>query len=125
MRQLIVQVPRGQGKEVLEIAKSLQGVSLAQLEAKGSEELIELVLIHVSNRQVEELFAKLEDLPDVNITLLPRGVITLHHPAKEAPQQALNIEERSSIEIFLSGLQPEYIVECSLRPTSSRCDCIL
>lgn len=105
MRQLIVQVPRGQGKEVLEIAKSLQGVSLAQLEAKGSEEPIDLVLIHVSNRQVEELFAKLEDLPDVNITLLPRGVMTLHPPAKEAPQQALNIEERSPIEIFLSGLQ--------------------
>jgi len=42
--------------------KSVQGVSLAQLEAKGSEELIDLVLIHVSNREVEELFAKLEDL---------------------------------------------------------------
>jgi hypothetical protein len=40
MRQLIVQVPRGQGKEVLDIVKSLNGVNLAQLEAKGDRQLL-------------------------------------------------------------------------------------
>ncbi len=105
MRQLIVQVPRGQGKEVLDIAKSLGGVNLAQLEAQGNEKLIDLVLIHVSNRQVEKLLAKLEDIPELHITLLPTGVMALSPPASQAPQQVKNVEERSPIEIFLGGLQ--------------------
>ena len=105
MRQVIVQVPRGKGKEVLDIAKSLDGANIAQFEATNRDESIDLVLIHVSNRKVEDLLAKLEDIPNLHITLLPTGVITLRPPAKEAPQQVKNVEERSPIEIFLSGLQ--------------------
>ena len=55
MRQLIIQVPRGEGKEVFDIAKSLDGKNLAQFEAMGNDGLIDLVLIHVSNGQVEKL----------------------------------------------------------------------
>jgi uncharacterized hydrophobic protein (TIGR00271 family) len=105
MRQLIIQVPCGQGKQVLEIAKSLEGVNLAQFQAIGSEESVDLVLIHISNRQVEKLLAKLEDIPKLHITLLPTGVMTLRPPPSQAPQQVKNVEERSPIEIFLSGLQ--------------------
>ncbi|MBW4609016.1 MAG: DUF389 domain-containing protein [Hassallia sp. WJT32-NPBG1] len=105
MRQLIIQVPRGQGKQVLEIAESLDGRNLAQFEAMGSEGLIDLVLIHVSNGQVEKLLEKIEDIPKVHITLLPTGVITLRPPASQAPQQVTNVEERSPIEIFLGSLQ--------------------
>jgi uncharacterized hydrophobic protein (TIGR00271 family) len=105
MRQLIVQVPRGQGKKVLDIAKSLDGENLAQFEATGCEELLDLVLIHVSNQQVEKLLAKLEDIPKLHITLLPTGVMALSPPASQAPQQVKNVEERSPIEIFLGGLQ--------------------
>ncbi len=64
-------MPRGQGKEVFDIAKSLNGTNLAQFEAMGSEELIDLVLIHVSNKQVEKLLEKIEDIPKVHIILLP------------------------------------------------------
>ncbi len=105
MRQLIIQVPREQGQKVLDIAKSVDGVNLAQFEAKGSEEFIDVVLVHVSNQHVEKLLAKLENLPKVHITLIPSGVIALHPPENEAPNQVTNVEERSPIEIFLSGLQ--------------------
>lgn len=105
MRQLIIQVPCGQGKEVLGIAESLDGKNLAQFEAMGSEGLIDLVLIHISNRQVEKLLTKLEDISKVNITFLPTGVITLRPPSSQAPEQVTNVEERSPIEIFLGGLQ--------------------
>ncbi|RUT00654.1 hypothetical protein DSM106972_074250 [Dulcicalothrix desertica PCC 7102] len=105
MRQLIIQVPRGQGKEVLEIAKSLDGTNLAQFEAMGSEDLIDLVLVHISNRQVEKLLTKLEDINKVHITLLPTGIIALRPPASQAPEQVKNVEERSPLEIFLGGLQ--------------------
>lgn len=105
MRQLIIQVPHGQGKQVLDIAKSLDGTNLAQLEAIGSEGLIDLVLIHISNRQVEKLLTKLEDINKLHITLLPTGVMTLRPPVSQAPEQVKNVEERSPLEIFLGGLQ--------------------
>ncbi|MBD2000282.1 DUF389 domain-containing protein [Leptolyngbya sp. FACHB-541] len=105
MRQLFVQAPQGCGKTVLEIAKACDGTNLAQIEATGVEQPIDLVLIHVSNGKVEELLDKLQALPDLSFTLLPTGVMALHPPANAAAAQVTNVEERSPIEIFLSGLQ--------------------
>lgn len=105
MRQLIIQVPRGCGQTVLDIAKSHNATNVAQFEAKGSDEPIDLAIVHVSNRQIEKLLAELQDLPSLHITLLPTGVMALQPPAQEAAQQVTNVEERSPIEIFLSGLQ--------------------
>ena len=105
MRQLIIQVPRGCGQTVLDIAKSHNATNVAQFEAKSSDEPIDLAIVHVSNRQIEKLLAELQDLPSLHITLLPTGVMALQPPAKEAAQQVTNVEERSPIEIFLSGLQ--------------------
>jgi uncharacterized hydrophobic protein (TIGR00271 family) len=105
MRQLIIQVPQGHGKAVLDIANSHNGANLAQLAAKGSDEAIDVVIVHISNREVEGFLEQLEDLPKVHITLIPTGVMALQPPASEAAQQVVNVEERSPIEIFLSGLQ--------------------
>ncbi|MEP1078647.1 DUF389 domain-containing protein [Leptolyngbya sp. PL-A3] len=105
MRQLFVQVPQGYGKTVLEVAEDCDGTNLAQITATGVEQPIDLVLIHVSNGKVEELLDKLQALPDLSFTLLPTGVMALHPPANAAAEQITNVEERSPIEIFLSGLQ--------------------
>ncbi len=105
MRQLLIQVPRGRGKEILEIAQKYDGANLAQLEATGSDGAIDLAIIHVSNSKVEGLLGELEDLPELHVTLIPRGVMPLQPPANEAPQQVTNVEPRSPIEIFLAGLQ--------------------
>lgn len=105
MRQLFVQVPQGYGKAVLEIAKACNGTNLAQVEATGVERSLDLVLIHVSNGKVEELLDNLQDLPDLSFTLLPAGVMALHPPANQAAQQVTNVELRSPVEVFLSGLQ--------------------
>ena len=104
MRQLIIQVPRGNGKAVIDIAKSHNGTNLARFEGNG-EEPIDVVIVHVSNGEVGKVLEKLQDLPKVQITLIPTGVMTLQPPASEAPQQVVDVEERSPIEIFLSGLQ--------------------
>ncbi|MCL6752062.1 TIGR00341 family protein [Nostoc sp. CCCryo 231-06] len=104
MRQLIIQVPRGNGKAVIDIAKSHNGTNLARFEG-NAEEPIDVVIIHVSNREVGKVLEELQDLPKVHITFIPTGVIALQSPASEAPQQVVNVEERSPIEIFLSGLQ--------------------
>ncbi len=105
MRQLLVQVPRGCGQQAFDIAKACNGTNLAQLEATGNDGLLDVVIVHVSNGKIEELLEKLEALPNLHVTLLPRGVIALQPPASEASQQVKDVEVRSPIEIFLSGLQ--------------------
>ena len=105
MRQLFVQVPRGCGKNVLDIAKACDGVNLVHFEATGSEKPLDVVIVHVPNPKVEELLGELESIPELQVTLIPRGVIALEPPASEAPQQVKNVEARSPIEIFLAGLQ--------------------
>ncbi len=105
MRQLLIQVPRGKGKSVLELAASHQGANLACLEGMSTGGPIDWVIIHVPNRDVEGLLQELEDLPELHLTLVPRGVIPLQPPADEAPDQVTNVESRSPIEIFLAGLQ--------------------
>ena len=105
MRQLWVQVPNGQGKQVLSIAQAHRGVNLARFAVIDDQESQELVLIHVSNKQVESLLDRLEPIPHLQVTLIPHGTIALHPPASEAPEQIKEVQERSPIEIFLAGLQ--------------------
>jgi uncharacterized hydrophobic protein (TIGR00341 family) len=105
MRQLLIQVPRGRGKEVLEIAQKYEGANLAQFEATGSNGAIDLAIAHLSNSKIEKLLEELQSLPELHVTLIPRGVMPLQPPAEEAPQQVTNVEPRSPIEIFLAGLQ--------------------
>jgi len=105
MRQLLVQVPRGCGKNVLDIAKACDGVNLVRFEATGSDKPLDLVIVHVPNPKVEELLGELESLPELHVTLIPRGIIALEPPPSEAPQQVKDVEARSPIEVFLAGLQ--------------------
>lgn len=105
MRQLIIQVARECGKEVIDIAKSCNGTNLAQFEAKNASEPIDVVIVNVSNQKVGQFMEQLQDLPSLHITLIPTGVMALQAPLEEAQQQVLNVEERSPVEVFLSGLQ--------------------
>ncbi len=105
MRQLLVQVSRGCGQKVLDIAKACGGANLAQLEATGSEGPIDVVIVDIPNQKVEGLLEELESLPGLHITLTPQGVMALKPPASEAAQQVKDVEHRSPIEVFLSGLQ--------------------
>ncbi|MFB2934574.1 DUF389 domain-containing protein [Aerosakkonemataceae cyanobacterium BLCC-F154] len=105
MRQLIIQVPKGQGQEVLDLAKCYDGANLAQFEASNNGGEIDVIIVHVSNRKVEKFLGELENLSKVHVSLMPTGVMALQPPASEAPEQVKDVQERSPIEIFLSGLQ--------------------
>jgi uncharacterized hydrophobic protein (TIGR00271 family) len=105
MRQMILRVPRGNGAEALAIAKAHGGSSLARFEAQSDEQPLDLVIVHASNAAVEGLLDELERLPDLHVTLIPRGVVALAPPADEAPQQVLDVAARSPVEVFLDGLQ--------------------
>ena len=104
MRQLLIQVPCGDGNTVLQKAKDCDATNLAQWQTTG-ENCRDLVLVHISNQKVETLLHQLQGLSDLRVTLLPTGVMALHPPADAAADQVKQVEERSPIEIFLAGLQ--------------------
>jgi uncharacterized hydrophobic protein (TIGR00271 family) len=105
MRQLIIQVSQGHGEVALVIARRHGGINLACWTGVDGEEALDIVLVHVSNSQVEELLAELERLPRTKFTLLPVGVIPLRPPTSQAPDQVTDVALRSPIEVFLGGLQ--------------------
>lgn len=105
MRQLLIQVPRGEGDKVLDRAKAHEASNLAQVAAAGVKGPIDLVIAHVSNAQVEPLLVELQEIADLHVTLAPRGDLVLRPPPEESPQQVLDVAMRSPIEVFLSGLQ--------------------
>jgi uncharacterized hydrophobic protein (TIGR00271 family) len=105
MRQIIVQVSQGHGEAALAIARHHGGINLACWAGVDGQEALDMVLVHVSNGQVEGLLAELEKLPCTRFTLLPVGVIPLRPPTSQAPDQVIDVALRSPIEVFLGGLQ--------------------
>ncbi|MEC4985018.1 MAG: DUF389 domain-containing protein [Oscillatoria sp. PMC 1068.18] len=105
MRQLWIQTPQGYGKEVLEVAKELQGINLVQLTGTDFSEEIDVVIVRISNSQVENLLGKLESIPDLQVSFFPQGAIALQPPPSEAANRVTDVQARSPIEIFLAGLQ--------------------
>ena len=106
MRLLIVQVPQGNGAQVLEAAGKHDAVNSGTFESQGLDgEAIDQVVLHLPNAQVGPFMAALDPLPDARIALLPSGVVTLRPPAKEMADQAVDVTPRSPFEIFVSGLQ--------------------
>lgn len=105
MRQLLIQVPEGKGQKILDIAHKYNGSNLSILKstAKGGPE--DIVIVHISNSKVEGFLSEIQDIPDLQITLIPRGVIVLKPPPGKAADQAIDVEHLSPVEVFLGGLQ--------------------
>lgn len=105
MRPLIIQVPKGSGKEVLSFAHDVRAKNLCQWSSHDDEKELETVLAFISNENVGNFIDALNVIKGVQITLFPQGVMAMYPPDTEAPEQVTNVEIRSPIEIFLSGLQ--------------------
>ena len=105
MRPLIVQVPKGSGRAVLEKAKKFDGKNLSLLNGTDAERELDVIIAFISNKQVGKFISDLNQLPEPQITLFPQGVMPLYPPAAQAPDQVTDVAPRSPIEIFLSGLQ--------------------
>jgi uncharacterized hydrophobic protein (TIGR00271 family) len=104
MREILIHVPTGQEKAILKAVEDNGGMNILRLEAKG-EKASEVIIAYFPNRKVEALMGQIQDIPDLHLTLQPRGSIPLHPPASAAPEQVTQVEERSPIEVFLGGLQ--------------------
>jgi uncharacterized hydrophobic protein (TIGR00271 family) len=106
MRQLLVQVPRGQGDHVMGTVRTHRAVNVACYQAQNDRsEPVDIVLFHLSNSQVEDTVQELEDIPELHITFFPHEVIALRPPPSQAAEQVTDLEKRSPVEILLSGLR--------------------
>ncbi|MFP4343171.1 MAG: DUF389 domain-containing protein [Anaerolineales bacterium] len=105
MRQMFVQVPRGNGAEVMQVARAHEAINVSVMEASGFDGPHDLIVIDLPNDRVENILNVLQELYAVHVTLPPQEVIAFKPPPSEAPRQMTNVQPRSPIEIFLAGLQ--------------------
>jgi uncharacterized hydrophobic protein (TIGR00271 family) len=105
MRHLLVQVPAGHGKQVMEISEEYHGQNPACWPGQDQQGAVDLVSVSIPNRNVQPFLEEIQDVPEMRVTFAPRGVFALHPPATETPGQVTNVEDRSPIEVFLGGLQ--------------------
>lgn len=105
MRQLNIRVPQGQGLRVAEIASRAGGIDIFATDARDADRAFDVVSVNLGNAHIAHFVDELEQVPDVHITFQPRGVIALRPPAGQAEGQVIDVEPRSPLEVFLSGLQ--------------------
>jgi uncharacterized hydrophobic protein (TIGR00271 family) len=105
MRPVFIQVPEGNGSTVIDIALRHKAKNLNLVKGINEDKSVDIVTTYISNSRIEALTEELNSITDVQITIYPQGVLPLYPPQSEAPDQAVDVELRSPIEIFLSGLQ--------------------
>ena len=105
MRQLLIEVQRGQGETILNLAEKYQGANLSQLEANTTRGAIDLVIAYLPNSNIEEFLEELEDFDELHVTLVPRGFMPLRPPVAEIPDLIVDVQSKSPLEVFLAGLQ--------------------
>ena len=101
MRALTVKVPSGQGEMVKKAAENLHGKNLSVVRTDSGD----LVKVFLSNKNVNQFIDDIATFEEAEISLVPRGVITLYPPQDEAPDQVTDVTYRSPIEVFMGGLQ--------------------
>ncbi|TPE43501.1 DUF389 domain-containing protein [Pontibacter mangrovi] len=101
MRNVTIKVKEGEGQAVKKIAQDHKGVNLVLEKVDQGE----LVTVCLNNSKVSDFIASLSDFEEAEITLVPRGIISLYPPQDDAPDQVADVTFRSPIEIFLGGLQ--------------------
>jgi uncharacterized hydrophobic protein (TIGR00271 family) len=105
MRQVMIQIPRGERDEVLQTAERFGGINMASFQAEAGKEPADLIIAQVPNKNVGPLIEKLQEIPELHVTIIPQGTLPMKPPPSEAPDQVVDPSPLSPIEIILSGLQ--------------------
>lgn len=101
MRQLIIKIPKGHKEKVHELVKKYEGKNTINLPHEDSD----IFYIYLPNKKVNDFLKKIDEFEEPEITLIPRGVIALYPPASESPDQVADVQPKSSLEIYLGGIQ--------------------
>lgn len=101
MRQLTLKIPKGHKEEVLKVVEEFHGKNTIDV---GNDEH-DVFIIFLPNEQVNNFLKRIDQFEEPEISLIPRGVITLYPPAAESPDQVADVQPKSSLEIYLGGIQ--------------------
>ena len=101
MRQLILKLPKGHKEKILNTVGDFEGKNTISFPS-GDEEVF---ITYLPNNKVNNFLERIDDIESPQISLIPRGVITLYPPASESPQQVADVKPKSSLEIYLGGIQ--------------------
>ena len=99
--------PAGSRERLLEAAQRQgSGSSLASTSVAPGLGEVDVVVAHLPNGRVDAYVEELTDSVDeLHVSLLPQGVLALAPPAEEAPDEVVDVDLRSPLEIVLSSLQ--------------------
>jgi uncharacterized membrane protein len=106
VRAVTIHTPAGRGRDAERVARAHNAANIALTRAERDGEAINVLTAAVSNRRLGEFLADVEEEIDgVHALLAPQGVFALKPPPEEAPDQVIDVQIRSPIEIVLAGLQ--------------------
>lgn len=103
MRQLILKIPKGHKDKVHELVKEFEGKNTINLSESDNEH--DVFFVYLPNKKVNNFLKKIDEFEKPEITLIPRGVISLYPPASDSPDQVADVQPKSSLEIYLGGIQ--------------------
>lgn len=101
MRQLILKIPKGHKDEVLKTVEEFKGKNTIFLPNQEQD----IFFVYLPNQKVNDFLKKIDQYEKPEVNLIPRGVISLYPPASEAPDQVADVQPKSSLEIYLGGIQ--------------------
>jgi uncharacterized membrane protein len=101
MRQLIIKIPGGHKEDVLKTIEKYEGKNTIHLPNDNED----IFYIYLSNQKVNNFLKEIDEFGKLEVTLIPRGVISLYPPALESPDQVIDVQIKSSLEIYLGGIQ--------------------
>lgn len=106
MRQVTVQVPRGETSRILDAARRHDASQVTSVEAADERGApVQLIVLHIGNRKFGNFVDDTADVPELRLSAHPAGLLSFRPPAKEISDEAADVSPRSPIEIFVSGLQ--------------------
>ncbi|WP_224994694.1 DUF389 domain-containing protein [Cesiribacter sp. SM1] len=101
MRQLILKVPQGHKERINKAISEHQGKNTIKFENQEHD----VFIIFLPNNNIDDFLRSIGEIDEREISLIPRGVITLYPPESEAPDQVADVRAKSSFEIYLGGIQ--------------------
>lgn len=101
MRQLILKIPKGNREPVFNAVEEFKGKNTILI----PNETHDVFYVYLPNQKVNDFLKRIDEFEEPEVNLIPRGVISMYPPASEAPDQVADVQPKSSLEIYLGGIQ--------------------
>ncbi|MDX1622107.1 MAG: DUF389 domain-containing protein, partial [Nitriliruptorales bacterium] len=106
MRQVLLQVPKGAGRDIAIRAEELGATTLSRFDgSNGKGDPVDLVVATIPNASVGPLIDRAQKLGVAEATVPAVGVYAFEPPAGKPPEELLDVTPTSPYEVVLAGQQ--------------------